>query len=386
MQTSTEKFLGCEACLRRIAKSGANLDICIVTAGPAGDLCLSFWQNDRYILAHSTRKRIRSDMHTVERNMTTAAAQRRSRAGAIGRLLFGAETPGQVREALAAYAFISPWLLGLVAFFGGPIVASFVLSFFDYSLVSEAKFVGLQNYRMAFFEDRLFWPSLGRTMYWTAVFVPFVVFGSLILAVLLNQNLKASNIFRTIFFLPHLTPSVSLAVLWGWLLHPRLGPVNHALHSIGLPRPGWLTSTTWAMPALLIMGLWGGMGGNRMLIFLAGLQGVPHELYEAAEIDGAGVWAKFRNITVPMISPVVFFNIILGVIGALQVFATAFVATGGGPNYATWFLALHIYNQAFRYFRLGYGSTLAWILALILMIFSYIQVKMSESWVYYAAS
>ena len=314
-----------------------------------------------------------------------ATPQRPPRVSSVARVLLGAQTRGQAREALAAYGFISPWLLGLLVFFGGPIIASLALSFFDYSLVSEAKFVRLGNFEMAFTEDRLFWPSLGRTFYWAVLYVPTVVFGSLVLAVLLNQRLKGTNFFRIVFFLPHLTPAVSLAVLWGWLLHPVLGPINTALGAMGLPQPGWLASATWAMPALIIMGLWGGMGGNRMLIFLAGLQGVPQELYEAAEIDGAGVWAKFRRVTVPMISPVVFFNTILGVIGALQVFTVAFVSTQGGPSYATWFFALHIYNQAFRYFRLGYGCTLAWVLAVTLMVLSYVQIRLSKNWVYYAA-
>lgn len=304
----------------------------------------------------------------------------------LARVVLGAETRGQVREALAGYGFISPWLLGLLLFFGGPVIASFVLSFFDYSLVKAPEFVGVANFRTAFVEDRLFWPSLGRTFYWTALYTPIVVLGSLLLAVLLNQHLAGTNLFRTLFFMPHLTPGVSLAVLWLFLLHPRLGPINYLLRRLGLPEPGWLASEEWAMPGLIIMGLWGGMGGNRMLIFLAGLQGVPQELYEAADIDGAGHWVKFRHITVPMISPVVFFNMVLGVVGGLQVFTTAFVATGGGPNYATWFLALHIFNQGFRYFRLGYASFLAWVLASFLIIFTYIQIKLSNRWVYYAAS
>jgi multiple sugar transport system permease protein len=324
-------------------------------------------------------------MDTTGQQMGGSTRTLRRRVHPILRVLLGAETPGQVQEALAAYAFISPWILGLVLFFGGPIIASLVLAFYDYSLVTPPVFLGLANFRMAFFEDRLFWPSLARTFYWSILFTPTVVIGSLLLSVLLNQKLIATNFFRTLFFLPHLTPSVSLVVLWAFILHPRLGPLNYVLGALGLGQPGWLTSPQWAMPALIIMGLWGGMGGNRMLIFLAGLQGVPTELYDAADIDGAGRWARFANVTLPMISPVVFFNLILGIIGSLQVFTTAFVATQGGPAYATWFLALHIYNQAFRYFRMGYGSTLAWVLAVILIAFTYAQMKLSERWVYYAS-
>jgi multiple sugar transport system permease protein len=283
-----------------------------------------------------------------------------------------------------AYVFLSPWLLGLVLFFGGPILASLVLSFFDYSLIKPPAFIGLDNLRRAFTDDSLFWSSLGRTFRWALMYVPPVVLGSLLLAILLNQKLRGTNVFRTLFFVPHLTPAVSLAVLWSWMLNPVIGPVNYVLGELGLPQPAWLTSQAWAMRSLLIMALWGGLGGNRLLIFLAGLQGVPQELYEAAEIDGAGAGARFRHVTLPMISPVIFFNVVLGVIGALKVFTTAYVATEGGPNYSTWFFALHIYNQAFKYFRLGYGSTLAWFLAIILIVLSYVQIKLSGRWVYTA--
>jgi len=302
----------------------------------------------------------------------------------LARILLGARTPGQAREALWAYVFLLPWLLGLILFFGGPILASLVLSLFDYSLIKPPVFVGLGNLRKAFTDDALFWPSLGRTFRWAMMYVPPVVAGSLFLAILLNQKLKGTSVFRTLFFLPHLTPAVSLAVLWTWILNPLTGPVNYILGEMGLPQPAWLTSEAWAMRALLIMAFWGGLGGNRLLIFLAGLQGVPQELYEAAEIDGAGAWAKFRHVTMPMISPVILFNVLLAFIGALKVFTTAYVATKGGPNYATWFLALHIFNQAFNYFRFGYGAALAWLLAIILVIFSYVQMRLSSRWVYAA--
>jgi multiple sugar transport system permease protein len=177
---------------------------------------------------------------------------------------------------------------------------------------------------------------------------------------------------------------VALALLWTWLFHPSAGPVNVALGLVGIEGPGWLTSKQWALPAVIIIALWAGMGGNAMLIFLAGLQGVPKELLEAAEIDGAGRWAKFRAVTLPMISPTLLFNLILGIIAALKVFTISFVATNGGPSYATWFYALHIYNQAFHYFRMGYGAALAWIFVVILLAFTYLQLNISRRWVYYA--
>lgn len=301
-------------------------------------------------------------------------------------MLLGAKTKGEVREALAGYLCVMPWLLGLLLFAAGPIIASLVLSLTDYNIAKSPVYVATANYARAFVQDNLFWPSLLRTFTYTFAYVPIVVAGSLLLAVLLNQHLAGTNVFRTLFFVPHLTPAVALAVLWTWLLHPKVGPVNAILGSLGLPQPGWLKTESWALPSLIMINLWAGFGGNRMLLFLAGLQGVPQELYEAAEIDGAGSWAKFRAITVPMISPVVFLNAILGIIGALKVFTTAFIATEGGPNYATWFIALHIYKQAFSYYRMGYASALAWVLALIILAFSLVQFKLADRWVYYEAS
>lgn len=296
----------------------------------------------------------------------------------------GARSAMQSNEAKWGYIFLLPWLIGLLVFWIGPIIASAYFSLMEYDVLSAPEWVGLANFSRAFTGDKQFWPSLARTFNYSILVVPFTIFGSLFLAILLNQKLKGTNIFRTIFFLPHLTPSVALAVLWIWLFHPSIGPVNTLLEAVGIPGPGWLTSKFWAMDALIIISLWAGVGGNTMLIFLAGLQGVPQELLEAAEIDGAGRWAKFRNVTLPMISPTLLFNLILGVIGALKVFTLAFVATQGGPSFSTWFYALHIYQQAFAYFRMGYGSALAWIFVLILLTFTYIQLYSSKRWVYYA--
>ncbi|MGH2460863.1 MAG: carbohydrate ABC transporter permease [Chloroflexota bacterium] len=298
--------------------------------------------------------------------------------------LAGAKTPLQARKALWGYALLLPWLLGLIIFILGPILASLYLSFTDYEVISPPVWVGLANYQKAFFGDDLFWPSLGRTFEYSIAVVPIGLLGSLLLAVLLNRGMKGTNIFRTLFFLPSLTPAVALALLWAWLFHPTVGPINLGLSYIGIQGPGWLTDKSWALPALIIISLWASMGGNAMLIFLAGLQGVPESLMDAAEIDGAGRWAKFRNITLPMISPTMLFNLILGVIGALKVFTLAFVATQGGPSYATCFFALHIYQQAFSYFRMGYGSALAWLFVIMLLLFTYIQLTISRRWVYYA--
>jgi multiple sugar transport system permease protein len=298
--------------------------------------------------------------------------------------LVGAKTPLKTQRALWGYALLLPWLLGLIIFVVGPIIVSLYFSFTDFEGMGKPAWTGLANYQKAFFGDDLFWPSLARTFEYSLAVVPVGLLGSLVLAVLLNRGIRGTNVFRTVFFMPSLTPAVALALLWTWLFHPTVGPINLALGWAGFQGPGWLTDRSWALPSVIVISLWATMGGNAMLIFLAGLQGVPESLMDAAEIDGAGRWGKFWNITLPMISPTLFFNLILGVIGALKVFTLAFVATKGGPSYATWFIALHIYQQAFSYFRMGYGSALAWIFVVVLLIFTYIQIGLSRRWVFYA--
>ena len=295
----------------------------------------------------------------------------------------GARSQVQTRKALWGYAFALPWIVGLIVFWGGPILTSLYLSFTEYGITSAPKWIGLANYT-AFQTDNLFLPSLGRTFSFAAMYVPVAIVGALLLAIVLNQKLIGTNIFRTVFFVPHLIPAVALAVVWIYLLQPTLGPVNAFLRDLGVENPpAWFTSRDTALYSVTMINIWAAVGGNTMLIFLAGLQGVPQELYDAASIDGGGTWAKFRHVTLPLITPTIFFNLVLAVIGALKVFTTAMVATQGGPSYATWFFALHIYNHAFANFRLGYGSALAWVLAVILIVFTFIQVAYSRRWVHY---
>lgn len=315
---------------------------------------------------------------------TAAGAVAKPRSVSFLARLAGAKTPLKAQRALWGYVLLLPWLLGLIIFIIGPIIASFYFSFTDFEGMGIPAWIGLANYQKAFFGDDLFWPSLARTFEYSLVVVPVGLLGSLVLAVLLNHGIKGTNVFRTIFFMPSLTPAVALALVWTWLFNPTVGPINVTLGWLGIHGPGWLSDGSAALPAVIVISLWASMGGNAMLIFLAGLQGVPESLMDAAEIDGAGRWAKFRHITLPMISPTLFFNLILGVIGALKVFTLAFVATKGGPSYATWFIALHIYQQAFSYFRMGYGSALAWIFVVTLLIFTYLQLSFSRRWVYYA--
>ncbi len=303
--------------------------------------------------------------------------------GWLGKLV-GAKSKFQTQRALWGYVFALPWILGLLIFWIGPIVASLYFSFSEYDMPGSPRFIGLANYQKAFTNDDLFWPSLARTFQFTGMYVPTAVIGALLLALLLNQKLTGTNVYRTIFFIPHLIPAVALAVLWIYLLQPRLGPINNMLRNVGVQNPPkWLAARSSALYSLTLINVWAAVGGNTMLIFLAGLQGIPQELYEAANIDGASAWKKLRHVTLPLLTPTIFFNVVLAIIGALKVFTTALVATQGGPSYATWFFALHIYTEAFQYSRFGYGSALAWILALILLFFTFIQVRTSRRWVHY---
>ncbi len=288
------------------------------------------------------------------------------------------------REAIEGILYLSPWLLGFVLFVAGPLVASIYLSFTKYNVLRPPEFIGLQNYVYAFTRDDLFLPSIWRTFYYTLLLVPIAMIGSLFVAILLNQKLAGTSIWRTMYFLPTLTPLVAAAMLWRWMLNPDVGLVNYALGQVGIPGPGWLSSTVWAIPALVLVGLWASVGGSRMIIFLAGLQDVPKELLESAEIDGAGRWAKFRNVTLPMISPTIFFNLVLGIIFSLRTFEIAFIATNGGPARATWFISLHIYQNAFVSFDMGYASALSWLFFLIIFSLTYFQFRLSGRWVFYA--
>jgi multiple sugar transport system permease protein len=287
------------------------------------------------------------------------------------------------REAIEGFLYITPWIIGFLIFTLGPMVASLYLSFTRYNILRPPIFVGLENYIFVFTRDRLFYESLWRTTFYALATVVIGVAGSLLLALLLNQRLLGTSFWRTFFFLPSLTPIVASALLWGWIFHPQLGLLNSSLARVGILGPGWLSSVEWAIPALIIMALWGGLGGGRMIIFLAGLQGVPQELYEAASIDGANVWTRFRHVTLPMITPTIFFNLVLGVIASFSVFTVAYVATQGGPARATYFYVYHIFSRGFQDFDMGYASALAWIFFLILLIFTAVQFRLQRHWVYY---
>lgn len=282
-------------------------------------------------------------------------------------------------RAFEGYMFIMPWIIGFAVFSAGALLGSFSISLTEWNMLGTPRFVGIANYqRLA--SDRFFWHSLKVTAYYL-VNVPLGLTLGLLLALLLNQKVYGMSAFRTIFYLPSVTAGVAVSLLWIWIFNQRFGVINVLLRQIGIMGPPWLASERWAIPALIIMSLWGVGGG--MLIYLGALQGVPTALYEAATLDGAGAWHKFLNITLPMITPVLLLNLIRSVIGSFQVFTSAYVMTGGGPNYATLFYVLYLYQNAFEWFRMGYASALAWVLFLIILLCTYLVLRTSGKWVYY---
>jgi multiple sugar transport system permease protein len=262
-------------------------------------------------------------------------------------------------------------------------VASIVISLTHWDIISPPAWVGLDNYKTLFTEDGLFWKSLRVTMVFTFVLVPLQLTLSLLVAILLNQKVRGLSLFRTVFYLPTVLPVVASSMLWMWIFYPQ-GLLNFFVKFLGVPPQEWLTSESLALPAIILMSLWG-IFGTSMIIFLAGLQGIPRTLYEAAEIDGAGVWKRFRMVTLPMLSPVIFFNFVMGVIGTFQVFTQGYLLTDGKPNNSTLFYVLYLYRNAFEYLNMGYASALAWVLFIIIMAATAMIMRSSSYWVYYEA-
>lgn len=289
------------------------------------------------------------------------------------------------REALWGILLASPYILGFLIWIAAPVFASLFFSFFQYDIVSM-KWIGIANYIRAFTGDRLFYTAYSRTFYFTVLSVPIGIIASLGLAWLLNQKIRGTHVFRSLFYAPSLTPVTALALLWGWIFNTQFGVLNYAIQSIfNTPGPNW-GSPDWAMPTVIIAGAWAGAGGSSMLIFLAALQGVPNELYEAAEMDGAGGWRKFINVTLPIISPTIFFLTVLGIIGAVKNFDLIFNMANnvGGPAYSRYVMALHIYNSAFRYSEMGYASALSWIFLALILVLTLAQFAFQKRWVFYA--
>jgi len=295
-----------------------------------------------------------------------------------------------LRNTLNGLVFISPWLVGFFLFTLYPVVASAYFSLSHYSGVSSPKWIGLDNYTYLVTKDHLFYTALGNTLYYVGLYVPLSTILAIGLAVLLNRRIRGISIYRSLFYVPSIVPLLASAILWVWILNPRYGLANAVLRLLGLPTLGWLSSPEWSKPALILMGLWGGVG-NPMLIYLAALQDIPVELYEAAELDGANSLRRLRHVTLPMLTPSIFFNAVTIFIYTFQYFTQAYVMTAGedfgqvpgGPLDSTTFYMLHLYNNAFKYFKMGYASAMAWILLVIVLALTLLLFKSSGWWVHY---
>jgi len=287
----------------------------------------------------------------------------------------------QTQEALWGFAFISPWIIGLVVFTAGPIIASIYLSLTRYSILKPPVFVGVSNFTKLFTRDRLFAKSLGNTAYYTLLAVPLRIIVGFTLALFLNVKLKGITVFRSIYYIPSIVPIVATSMLWLFIFAPQTGLADYILNIFGIKSPGWLQSEAWSKPTLILIGTWG--VGRSMVVYLAGLQDVPVSLYEAADIDGAGIWRKFVNVTVPMVTPTIFFNLVMDIIQTFQVFSMAYIMTDGGPLNSTLFYNLYTYQNAFVYLKMGYASAMSWVLFMIILCFTLLIFKSSTSWVYY---
>jgi multiple sugar transport system permease protein len=284
------------------------------------------------------------------------------------------------REAIDGYLFIAPWLIGFVVFVSGPMIGALLLSFMDWDLFNDPEWIGLENYQQLT-DDPLVVKSLLNTMFYTFLSVPINLVVALFAAMLLNAQVRGQPFFRTAFYLPAVMPVVANAVLWFYILNPEAGLANALLERLGLPESQWLFDADSAKPTFILMGLWG--VGNTMVIFLAGLQGVPSSLYDAAHIDGANAWQRFRVVTLPMLSPVILFNLVLGVIGSFQIFTSAYLLTDGGPNNSTLFSVLYLFRLGFEQFQMGYAAAFAWLIFFIILFFTLIQLKLAQRWTYY---
>jgi multiple sugar transport system permease protein len=298
------------------------------------------------------------------------------------------------KEASWFFFFVGPWIIGFLVFTAGPVLASLYLSFTKYNVASPPQWRGIAQY-VSLFQDHVFYKSLQVSAYYTLLSVPLGIVFSLSLAMLLNQKVPLLGIFRTIYYLPALITGVAVSLLFQWLLNPNFGIVNYAIARVvgpsgfiplGITGPNWFYDAEWVVPSFVLLSLWS--FGAPMLIYLSALQGVPTALYEAATIDGANAWGRFRNVTLPMISPVILFTFITGIIGAFRVFTVAYVISGatggyGGPAYSSMFYVLYLYLNAFRRYRFGYSSAQAWILFIVILLLTLASLRVSRETVYY---
>jgi multiple sugar transport system permease protein len=286
----------------------------------------------------------------------------------------------EAKRFLTMLAFISPWLLGFLGFFVYPLVISFYYSFTEYNLLQPPEWIGLQNYAKLL-EDELYRNALANTLYFVVVSVPLGVIVSFGVAFLLNQQIRLRVLLRMIFYLPVVVPISATAILWMWIFNANWGLANNLLALVGIQGPAWLGSPAWSKPSLILMELW--LIGGSVLIFLAALQDVPQSLYDAAMVDGANAWHRLRHITIPLVTPATLFSLLTGLIGAFQSFANAWIMTQGGPLRSTEFYVFYLYNNGFRFFKMGYASAMAWILFLIVVFVTMLSFRTSARWVYY---
>jgi multiple sugar transport system permease protein len=285
------------------------------------------------------------------------------------------------RETWLFYLCISPWLIGFFIWTAWPMIYSFYLSLTSWDLFTPPQWVGLGNYNDLFTDNPDFWQSLKVTAIYSFVSVPLSLVGALALALLLNSKVRGIAFFRTIFYLPSVLPAIAVAVLWIWVFNPSYGILNILLALVGIEGPKWLGDPNWALPALILMSLWS-LGGS-MIIFLAGLKGISSTLYEAAELDGANKAQQLFSITIPQLTPTIFFNLVMSIIGSFQVFTQAYAMTNGGPQKSTLFYMYYLFDMAFIKFRMGYASALAWVLFIIILVFTLLVIRSSTLWVYY---
>lgn len=284
------------------------------------------------------------------------------------------------KKELIAYLCISPWILGFLVFTVGAMGMSLVLSFLETDLLRGYEFVALDNFARMF-DDKLVSKALTNTAYYAFAMVPLGTLFALTIALIMNQGIWGQGFFRTVYYLPSIISGVAVSILWSWLYQPDSGLINSLLALVGIQGPRWIYSREWAMPSLILMSVWG--TGGSMLIFLAGLQSIPSVLYEAAEIDGANIWHRFRHVTIPMLTPTIFFNVVMRIIGSWQVFTQAYVMTNGGPANSTLTMVLYLYRKGFEQFQFGYASALAWLLFAIILVFTLLTFRSSAIWVYY---
>lgn len=287
---------------------------------------------------------------------------------------------GHRKEALQFYLAIAPWLVGFILFTAGPMLISLWTSFTDWDLLTDPQWVGLENYR-SLATDPTFIQSIKVTLAYTAAYVPLDLVGGLLLALLVRPRLRGIGIYRTIFYLPTVFSGVAFVVVWLWMLNPNGGLINLVLRWFGIEGPRWLLDPKYALWSLVMMSFWG--WGRSMALYLGGMQSIPGELYEAAAMDGAGSFRQFFKITLPLLSPIIFFNLVLSIISTFQSFTSAFVATNGGPLDSTLFLVLYIYRQAFEYFHMGYAAALAWVLFAIILVLTLVLLRSQKFWVFY---